>query len=242
MKRLVEDLLLLARLDETRPVQRQSVNCVAADSAELIDKVAAAVSALRDAQAAAFDEGGRSDLLREAVGVGRSVGLELRQVAEGVLRRAQRPKSDVVALAMRVNEAMANSNLLEQLRIGHLGMRAVEDADPFAGMPEPKVRSDVQVAAAKPRVSTKSKPAAVVDAEVELREARIKSEQARLAATSALVTAKSELESAEGEYDGAVEILRAAEAEIKRTEKRLAAAQASVEEAERSLHELTADS
>ena len=244
MKRLVEDLLLLARLDETRPVQRQSVNCVAADSAELIDKVAAAVSALRDAQAAAFDEGGRSDLLREAVGVGRSVGLELRQVAEGVLRRAQRPKSDVVALAMRVNEAMANSNLLEQLRIGHLGMRAVEDADPFAGMPEPKVRSDVQVAAAKPRVSTKSKPAAVVvDAEVELRKARaIKSEQARLAATSALVTAKSELESAEGEYDGAVEILRAAEAEIKRTEKRLAAAQASVEEAERSLHELTADS
>ncbi len=232
----------VAALRRPSPVD-WALNCVAADSAELIDKVAAAVSALRDAQAAAFDEGGRSDLLREAVGVGRSVGLELRQVAEGVLRRAQRPKSDVVALAMRVNEAMANSNLLEQLRIGHLGMRAVEDADPFAGMPEPKVRSDVQVAAAKPRVSTKSKPAAVVDAEVELRKARaIKSEQARLAATSALVTAKSELESAEGEYDGAVEILRAAEAEIKRTEKRLAAAQASVEEAERSLHELTADS
>ena len=83
----------VAALRRPSPVD-WALNCVAADSAELIDKVAAAVSALRDAQAAAIDEGGRSDLLREAVGVGRSVGMELRQVAEGVLRRAQRRMSE----------------------------------------------------------------------------------------------------------------------------------------------------
>jgi hypothetical protein len=230
-----DEAAAVAALRRPSPVD-WALNCVAADSAELIDKVAVAVGALRDAQAAAFDEGGRSDLLREAVGVGRSVGLELRQAAEGVLRRAQRPKTDMVALAMRVNEVMANANLLEQLRIGHLGMRTVEDADPFAGMPEPKVRSEVRVAAAKPRGPAKSKQDPEVDVEDALRKARaIKLEQARLAATIALAAAKAELEDAEGENDRASVALREAEAEAERTNERVAAAQLGVEEAERSL-------
>jgi hypothetical protein len=231
----------VAALRRPSPVD-WALNCVAADSAELIEKVAAAVSALRDAQAAAFDEGGRSDLLREAVGASRSVGAELRAAAEGVLRRAQRPKNDVVTLAMRVNEVIANVNLLEQLRIGHLGMRAVEESDPFAGMPEPKVRSDVQVAATKPRGRAMSKPSPDVDTEAEVRKTQaIKLEHQRAAAVNALATAKSERGNAEGEHDLADRALRAAEAEAKRTEKRLAAAQARVEDAERSLRELIAE-
>lgn len=236
-----DEAAAVAELRRPSPVD-WALNCVAADSAELIDKVAAAVGALRDAQAAAFDEGGRSEPLHQAVGAGRSVGLELRQAAEGVLRRAERPKSDMVALAMRVNEVMANANLLEQLRIGHLGMRAVEDADPFAGMPEPKVRPGAPSAPAKPRGPAKSKPKPVIDTDAELRKARaIKLEQARLAATEALDAAKAELEEAEGENDRALVALRAAEAEAKRTDQLLGAAQLRVEDAERSLVATLAD-
>lgn len=142
----------------------------------------------------------------------------------------------MAALATRVNEVMANTNLLELLRIGHLGMRSVEDADPFAGMPEPHTQADVQATAAKQRGAAKSKPAPVVDAEVELRKARaIELEHARQAAASALAAAKSELEDAEGAHDRAVKTSRMAGADAKRTKKRLAAAQAVVENAERSL-------
>jgi hypothetical protein len=216
---------------------------VATESEELIGTVAAAASALRDAQAAAFDEGGRSDRLLEAVGESRSAAVELRHAAEGVLRRAQRPKSDAAALAMRMNEVMANTNLLELLRIGHLGMRSVEDADPFAGMPEPKARTDVQAPAAKQRGPAKSRPAPVAEAEVELRKAQaIKLERARVAATQALATAKSELEDAARAHDHAVEALRRAEADARVTEKRLAAAQASAQDAERSLRDALAES
>lgn len=219
-----------------------ALNCVATQSEELIEKVSAGVNALRDAQAAAFDEGGRSDRLREAVGESRSVAAELRQAAEGVLRHAQRPRSDMAALAIRVNEVIANTNLLELLRIGHLGMRSVEVADPFAGMPEPNTRADVQ-AAAKQRGPAKLKLAPVVDAEVELRKARaIKLEQARVAATQALASARSELEDAQGAHDRAVEALRMAEVNAKRTEKRLAAAQTRVKDAERSLRDALAES
>ncbi len=232
----------VAALRRPSPVD-WALNCVATESEQLIASVAAAVSALRDAQVAAFDEGGRSDRLRDAVAGGRSAAAELRLAAEGVLRRAQRPRTDVAALAMRVNEVMANTNLLELLRIGHLGMRSVEDTDPFAGMPEPNKRA-VRVTAAKPRGSATqpgpamSKPVPVVDAEAELRKARaIKLEQARVAATHALASAKSELDDAEGAHDRAVQAARIAEAEAKRTEKRLAAAQTRVEDAERSLRD-----
>jgi hypothetical protein len=140
-----------------------------------------------------------------------------------------------------VNEVLSNTNLLELLLIGHLGMRSVEDVDPFAGMPEPKAA--VQVTAAKQRVAVKSKPAPVVDPEVEMRKAQaIKLEQARFAATQALATAKSELENAEGAHDRAVEALRLAEAEALLSEKRVAAAQSGVEDAERSLRDALAES
>lgn len=68
-----------------------ALNCVASESAEPIEKVVAVVTALRDAQAAALDEGGRSDRLRKAVGERRLVAAGLRLAAEGVLRSAQRP-------------------------------------------------------------------------------------------------------------------------------------------------------
>jgi hypothetical protein len=232
----------VAALRRPSPVD-WALNCVATESEELIEKVSSAVSALRDAQVAAFDEGGRSNRLRDAVGEGRSVATELRQAAEGVLRRAQRPRSDMAALAMRVNEVMANTNLLELLSIGHLGMRSVEDADPFAGMPEPNTRAVVMPTPAKQRGPVKSKPAPVVDAEVELRKARVITlEQARSAATKALATANSELEDADGARDRAVAALRIAEADAKRTKKRLAAAQTRVEDAERSLRDALAES
>lgn len=232
----------VAALRRPSPVD-WALNCVATESDELVEKVTASVSALRDAQAAAFDAGGKSDGLRDAVGESRSVGAELRAAAEGVLRRAQRPKSDLAALAMRVNEVMANSNLLELLRIGHLGMRSVEEADPFAGMPEPKARTDVPMTAAKQRGPAKLKPALVVDTQVELRKAQaIRLEQARSAAADALATAKSELEDATGAHDRAVEALRLAEAEALLTEKRVAMAQTRVEDAERSLRDALAES
>jgi hypothetical protein len=232
----------VAELRRPSPVD-WALNCVATESEDLVETVATAVTALRDAQVAAFDGGGRSDRLREAVGEGRIVRAELRQAAEGVLRRAQRPKSDMAALATRVNEVMANTNLLELLLIGHLGMRSVEDSDPFAGMPEPNTRSVVHSTAAKQRGPAKLKSAPVVDAEVELRKARaIKLEQARFAATHALATAKSELDEAEGAYDRAVEASRMAEADAKRTKKRLAAAQTRVEDAECSLRQSLAES
>jgi hypothetical protein len=227
----------VAALRRPSPVD-WALNCVAAESVELIDKVSAVVTALTDAQAAAFGQGGRSDRLREAVGEGRSVAAELRVAAEGVLRRAQRPKSDMAALATRVNEVMANANLLELLRIGHLGMRSVEDADPFAGMPEPTVPVEARPLVTKQRGPAKSRPVPVADAEVELRKARaIQLEQARQAAATALAAAKSELEDAEAAHYRAVEALRLAEADAKQTNKRLAAAKAVVEDAERSLRD-----
>jgi hypothetical protein len=230
----------VATLRRPSPVD-WALNCVATESDELIKKVLAAVSALRDAQAAAFDEGGKSDRLRDAVRESRSAGTELRAAAEGTLRRAQRPKSDLAALAMRVNEVMANTNLLELLRIGHLGMRSVEEADPFAGMPEPKTA--VQVASVKQRGPAKPKLVPAVDPEIALRMARaIKLEQARLAATQALATAKAELEVAEGAQSIAVAALRMAEEEAQRTQRRLVVAQTSLEAAERSLREALAES
>jgi hypothetical protein len=232
----------VAALRRPSPVD-WALNCVATESAELIAKALAIVTALKDAQATAFDEGGRSDRLRDAVGEGRSVAAELRLAAEGVMRRGQRPKSDRAALAKRVNEVMANTNLLELLRIGHLGMRSVEDTDPFAGMPEPQTRSGARPTAAKQRGPAKSKPAPVVDAEVELRKARaIELEHARHAAATALAAAKSELEAAAGAHGRTVDALRMAEANAKQTKKRLAAAQAVVEVAERSLRNVLADS
>jgi hypothetical protein len=138
---------------------------------------------------------------------------------------------------------MANTNLLELLRIGHLGMRSVEDADPFAGMPEPNPRADVPMTAAKQRAPAKFKPALVVDPGGELRKARaIKLEQARSAATDALSTAKAELEDAQGAHDRAVEALRLAETEALLSEKRVATAQTKVEDAERSLRDALAES
>jgi hypothetical protein len=230
----------VAALRRPSPVD-WALNCVATESDELIQKVLAAVGALKDAQAAAFDAGGKSDRLRDAVGESRSAGTELRTAAEGVLRRAQRPKSDLAALAMRVNEVMANTNLLELLRIGHLGMRSVEEADPFEGMPEPKTA--VQTTAAKPRVPAKPKPAPVADPEVELRKARaIKLEQARLAATQKLATARSKLKAAEAAQSSAVTALRIAEEEAQRTQKRLVVAQNSLEDAERALRDVLAES
>jgi hypothetical protein len=230
----------VAALRRPSPVD-WALNCVATESDELVEKVTESVSALRDAQAAAFDAGGKSDRLRDAVGESRSVGAELRAAAEGVLRRAHRPKSDLAALATRVNEVMVNTNLLELLIIGHLGMRSVEEADPFAGMPEPKAA--VQVEAAKQHGPARLRAAPAVDPEVELRKAQaIKSEQARLAATQALATAHSELEDAEGAHERAVEALRSAEAEAEMTKKRLAAAQTRVEDAERSLQDALAES
>jgi hypothetical protein len=62
----------VAALRRPSPVD-WALNCVATESAELIAKALAMVTALRDAQATAFDEGGRSDRLRDAVGEGRSV-------------------------------------------------------------------------------------------------------------------------------------------------------------------------
>jgi hypothetical protein len=229
----------VAALRRPSPVD-WALNCVATEFAELVDEVLAVVTAMRDAQAAAFDEGGRSDRLREAVGEGRLVAAELRLAAEGVLRRAQRPKSDMVTLATRVNEVMANSNLLELLRIGHLGMRSVEDSDPFAGMPEPSKRPDVP--ATKQRGPAKSKPAPMVDAEVEFRRAQaIELERARLAATQALATAKAELVDAQGAHDDAVDALRVAEADAKLSKKRMTAAQTGVEDAERLLRDALAE-
>jgi hypothetical protein len=232
----------VAALRRPSPVD-WALNCVATESDELVEKVTAAVSALRDAQAAAFDAGGKSDRLRDAVGESRSVGAELRAAAEGVLRRAHRPKSDITVLAMRVNEVMANSNLLELLRIGHLGMRSVEEADPFAGMPEPNARAHVPMTAARQLRQAKPKPALVVDPEVELRKAQaIKLEQARSAATDALETAKGELEDAEGAHDRAVAALRSAEDEAEMTEKRVAMAQTRLDDAERLLRDALAES
>jgi hypothetical protein len=232
----------VAALRRPSPVD-WALNCVATESDELIETVVASVSTLRGAQAAAFDAGGKSDRLRDAVRESRSAGVELRAAAEGVLRRARRPKSDLAALAMRVNEVMANTNLLELLRIGHLGMRLVEEADPFAGMPEPRARAEVQVTAVKQRGPAKPKLVPAVDPEVELRKARaIKLELARVAAMQALATAKSELEAAEGAQSSAAAALRMAEEEAERTQKRLATARTMVDDAERSLRDALAES
>jgi hypothetical protein len=237
-----DEAVEVAALRRPSPVD-WALNCVAMESEELIEAVAAAVTALRDAQAAAFDEGGRSDGLREAVGRCRAVGAELRSAAEGVLRRAQRPRSDLAALATRVNELMTNTNLFELLQIGHLGMRAVEDTDPFAGMPEPARRTHAEASPAKPRVAAKSKSVCVDDPEVELLQARVRQlEQARVAATQELATAKSALEDAVDEHDRAAETCRLAEVEAKQAKKRLTSAKARVADAERALRDASTES
>ncbi len=140
---LVKALKAAKRKDEAaavaglrRPtVQDWALNTVAAIRPKVVAEAVAAFERVGTAQGAAMSDGGGGDL-RQAMGELRAAATALRTAAEQILRDAGRPATDHAPLAGRVNELLANRQLVDQLAAGRLGSAAVDEADPFAGLPD----------------------------------------------------------------------------------------------------------
>jgi hypothetical protein len=210
-------------------VQDWALNTVAVEHRDEMGAALDAAARMRDAQAAAVEGRGGSDV-RGAVA-------ELRErsqrvvslAADAVADTGRAPGSLLGTLAARLGEVAASETAAEQLRAGHLGSESVEAVDLFAGLTPPPVRAKQADREASPperpgrgqrtkaETGTSERPRRDAQTTRRLERAVAAARKAQVAADAALVKAESRVEAAG-------EAMTAAEATVEAARSRLAAA------------------
>jgi hypothetical protein len=217
-------------------IQDWALNSVAAEHADAMGAALDAAARMRDAQAAAVEGRGPSDV-RSAVAELREHSQRVVSLAADAVSRTGRAAGSLLGtLAARLAEVAANPAAAEQLRNGHLGSEAVEAVDLFAGLAAPPRRArKADPAPPAPESSksrSRSKPATEEPAEAagerELRvdaRTRRRLERAVAAARKAQSAADAALGKAEARQASAEQAVTAAEAALDDARARLAAAE-----------------